>query len=263
MQGKYGSVSYKTKQCKPRPKEEWYVVEGTHEPIIDRELWDRVQKLVGERAKPFDVGTIGLFARKTRCMSCGYVMRSSKNRGKHYLQCSNRHVAKNSCIGSFISVDTLEQLVTHELNRLSKEYLDKDELERNIEFCNNLREQRERLQTDMIAYKKKIDEYSKGIRDLYMDKVKGLLNESDYREMSKDFLQNRERLEHLVIRSEKEIAEIEEKMLVGDNRRKMVEQYTNVTHLTREMVEILIDHITVGKRAKGEKHPPIEIHWNF
>ena len=38
VQGKYGSVSYKTKQNKPRPKSEWYVVEGTHEPIIDREL---------------------------------------------------------------------------------------------------------------------------------------------------------------------------------------------------------------------------------
>lgn len=25
VQGKYGSVSYKTKQCKPRPKDQWYV----------------------------------------------------------------------------------------------------------------------------------------------------------------------------------------------------------------------------------------------
>lgn len=31
VQGKYGSVSYKTKQNKPRPKDEWYRVEGTHE----------------------------------------------------------------------------------------------------------------------------------------------------------------------------------------------------------------------------------------
>lgn len=56
VQGKYGSVSYKTKQNKPRPKEEWYRVEGTHEPIIDRELWDRVQSMVAEKAKPFTVG---------------------------------------------------------------------------------------------------------------------------------------------------------------------------------------------------------------
>ena len=64
VQGKYGSVSYKTKQNKPRPKSEWYIVEGTHEPIIDRELWDRVQALIEQRAKPFDIGTIGLFAEK-------------------------------------------------------------------------------------------------------------------------------------------------------------------------------------------------------
>lgn len=42
VQGKYGSVSYKTKQNKPRPKDEWYRVEGTHEAIIDRELWDAI-----------------------------------------------------------------------------------------------------------------------------------------------------------------------------------------------------------------------------
>jgi len=38
VQGKYGSISYKTKQNKPRPKDQWYIVKGTHEPIIDRDL---------------------------------------------------------------------------------------------------------------------------------------------------------------------------------------------------------------------------------
>src|SRR5699024_2129349 len=54
IQGKTGSVSYKTKQCKPRPKSEWYTVENTHEPIIDRDLWNKVQALIAQRAKPFD-----------------------------------------------------------------------------------------------------------------------------------------------------------------------------------------------------------------
>ena len=79
-----------------------------------------------------------------------------------------------------------------------------------------------------------------------MDKVKGLLNESDYREMSKDFLQNRERLEHLVVRSEKEIAEIEEKMLIGDNRRELVEQYTNVTPVSYTHLLAVGDVFTVS-----------------
>ena len=263
VQGKYGSISYKTKQNKPRPKSQWYIVEGTHEPIIDRELWDRVQKMIKERTKPFDVGTIGLFARKARCANCGYVMRSSKNRGKHYLQCSNRHVAKDACIGSFISVDKLEQMVIDELNRLSKEYLNKDDLERKIEFCNDLQSQKDAILTNIAAYEKRVAELSKGIRELYMDKVKGLISASDYSVMSKDFVDDRDRLERLIADSRRRVEELDVKLEVGDNRKEIIERYTNLEHLNREMVEILIDYISVGKRIKGTTDVPIEIHWNF
>ena len=138
VQGKYGSVSYKTKQNKPRPKSEWYRVEGTHEPIIDRALWNRVQALLAQKARPFSCGTIGLFARKARCANCGCTLRSSVTNGRRYLQCPNRHVAKNACAGAFIAVSRLERLVLDELNRLSAEYLDKDELERSVEFQDGL-----------------------------------------------------------------------------------------------------------------------------
>ncbi len=263
VQGKYGSVSYKTKQNKPRPKSEWYIVEGTHEPVIDRELWDRVQALIAQRAKPFNVGRIGLFARKARCANCGYVMRSSQNHNKHYLRCANRYVSKDACIGAFISVEKLERLVLDELNRLSAEYLDKDELERNIEICDNLQGLRSRLLSDIAVYQKKIAEYSKGIRELYMDKVKGLLSESDYVEMSKDFAAERGRLERAAADGEKRLSEIDARIAAGDNRRNLAEQYTGLEHLTREIVEILIDYIVVGKRIPGTRDVPIEIHWNF
>ena len=60
-----------------------------------------------------------------------------------------------------------------------------------------------------------------------------------------------------------ELAELEDRIAVGDNRKALVERYVNLEHLTREIVEILIDHITVGKRIPGTKDVPIEIHWNF
>ena len=267
VQGKYGSVSYKTKQCKPRPKNQWYIVEGTHEAIIDRELWERVQEILKEKARPFSNGTIGLFARKARCANCGYTMRSSKSapqRGsKHYLKCSNRHVAKDACIGSFISVDKLEKIVINELNRFAAEYLDKDELEQNIEFSDNLLEQKRRLLADIATYEKKVSEYTKGIRELYMDKVKGVITESDFLEMSEEFTSERTRLENAIVDAQKKLAELEEKLEKGDNRRELIEQYTNLEHLTREMVETLIDYVSVGKRIPGTKNVPVEIHWNF
>lgn len=263
VQGKYGSISYKTKQNKPRPKSEWYIVEGTHEPIIERELWDRVQKMIQQRAKPFDGGTIGLFARKARCANCGYVMRSSKNRGKHYLQCSNRHIARDACIGSFISVDKLEQMVIDELNRLSRVYLNKDELEMNIELCGNLQAQKDATLSNIASYEKRVTELTKGLRELYMDKVRGIITTTDYIEMSKEFTADRERLEKLISDGHTQVSEIERKIKVGDNRQELIEQYTNPKHLSRVMVEHLIDYISVGKRIPNTQDVPIEIHWNI
>lgn len=115
----------------------------------------------------------------------------------------------------------------------------------------------------MSVYKKKAADFSKGIRELYLDKVKGLISESDYVEMSKDFTAEHDRLERVTAEAEKQLAEIEEKIAAGDNRRQIIEQYTNLEHLNREIVEILIDHISVGKRIPGTRDVPIEIHWNF
>ena len=60
-----------------------------------------------------------------------------------------------------------------------------------------------------------------------------------------------------------ELSHIEQKMQEGDNRRQLIEQYTNLETLDRETVEKLIDYISVGKRIPGTYNVPIEIHWNF
>lgn len=263
VQGKYESVSYKTNVNRPRPQEKWYVVEGTHEPIVDRDLWNMVQKMVSERAKPFSGGTVGLFAKKARCACCGYTMRSSKSGGRRFLQCPSRHVAKESCEGAFISVDRLEQLVIAEINRLSAEYLDKDELEQSIEFCDNLQAQKYRILADLAACRKRNEEYSNALRGLYLDKSRGLITESDFLDLSRGFAEQREGLGNVISKGEKQLAEIEEKLVSGNNRRELVEQYTHLEYLTREIVETLIDYISVGKRIVGTRDVPVEIHWNF
>ncbi|MBP3505989.1 MAG: recombinase family protein [Lachnospiraceae bacterium] len=263
VQGKYGSVSYKTKQNKPRPKEQWYRVEGTHEPIIDMELWNQVQALLEQKAKPFTVGTIGLFAKKAKCMYCGYTMRSCKNRGKYYLKCGTRHVAKEACVGSFISVSVLEQAVIRELNQLSEVYLNKEELEDKIVLNHDLSSKRTRLVTELARMKQKQEEYIRGLRELYIDKVKGIISEKDYIEMSKDFTMERDRLEEMIADIEHQMSEIDRKIQTGMNKQAIIEQYTNLEHLDRPTVEKLIDYILVGKRNPETKERPIEIHWNF
>lgn len=263
VQGKYGSVSYKTKQNKPRPKSQWYIVENTHEPIIDRELWDRVQKMIKEHSKPFDTGNIGLFSRKVRCMNCAYSMRSTKSRGKHYLLCPSHHISKDACIGSFISVEKLEQTVVDELNKMSKIYLNRAFLEENIELCPTLQAQKDNLLENISSHEKRTSELSKAIRELYIDKSKGLISATDYLEIFSDFTGERSRLENLISYTREQILEIDNKMQADDSRHEIVEQFINLKHLNREIVEILIDYISVGKRIPKTNDVPIEIHWNF
>ena len=263
VQGKYGSVSYKSKQNRPRPKSRWYRVEGTHEAIIDRGLWDRVQAMIAQRAKPFGTGNIGLFARKVRCAGCGYAMRSSQNRGRHYLQCATRHVAKNACAGAFISVEKLEQIVIGELKRLSVEYLDIEELERKVALSSGLEAQKARLLEMQAACQKKADDCAGCLRELYLDKVKGIISETDFIDMSREFSAGKKQSESRIAAIDTQMEELESRIAVGDSRRALIEQYINPEHLNREMVEALIDYIAVGKRLPGEKAPPVEIHWNF
>lgn len=272
VQGKYASVSYKTKINKPRPKEEWYRVEGTHEPIVDAELWNRVQNLLREKAKPFKVGKIGLFARKVRCGYCQYVMRSSKHRnfrddgtpdGKHYLQCETRFVSKEACPGAFIGEEKLERYVLEELHRLCKDYLDMDTLGQSVVIGDDFEERMTALKRDLASYKKKAEEYARGIRELYLDKTKGVITESDYIEMSDGFKEEKARVEFIASDTERQIAELQEKIDAKDNRREILEKYTHIEHLNREIVDELIDFIYVFKRIPGTRIVPIEIHWNF
>ena len=56
---------------------------------------------------------------------------------------------------------------------------------------------------------------------------------------------------------------LEKNIKSGINQKETIEKYINLKNLNREIVEILIDYIYVGKRIKGTKEIPIEIHWNF
>jgi hypothetical protein len=87
--------------------------------------------------------------------------------------------------------------------------------------------------------------------------------ENDYVELSKDFATRKERLERIVADSDRQLAEIDDQIAAGDNRRELILQYTNLEHLNREVVETMIASISVGKRIPGTRDVPMEIHWSF
>lgn len=49
VQGRTVKISYKSKKCLKQDRANWVVVEGTHEPIIDQEMFQKVRLLVNSR----------------------------------------------------------------------------------------------------------------------------------------------------------------------------------------------------------------------
>lgn len=264
VQGKYGSISYKSKINKPRPKEKWYRVENTHEPIIDRELWDRVQALIKEKSKPFSNGKIGIFARKVKCMYCGYTLHSTKHAdGRHYLQCPTRHVSKEACEGSMISMNVLEKIVLKELHELSSKYIDETYISEHTEFNNRISEQIAMKQDLISEYQRKSLECSEGIKNLYLDKVKGLITEDVFIDLTKDLHADKDRADETILSISEEIEELKEKLNRAKSKAERIKEYTDVQKLTREIVDTMIDYIEVGKRIPGTRNRPVNIYWNF
>ncbi len=265
VQGKYGTISYKIKKTRPRPKDQWFIVENTHEPIIDRETWNIVQSLIRQKTKPFITGKIGIFAKKAVCINCGYTMRSSISRGEKYLVCSNRHVSKDACIGSFIKVSKLEQIVISELNYIVKKLSDGKEIYNSVSLGshNAKKSKLEHLHSRISDYNKKIEEISRCLKQSYVDKVKGIISESDFVDLSRNFNVERGQYSNLVYSLQQEAESLNSELSFRSNRYELIKNYSVVETLDRVMVEKLIDHICVGKRIKGTKDVPVKIYWNF
>lgn len=154
-------------------------------------------------------------------------------------------------------------IVKNELRSLNQRLLDQDRVEREISFVESFNAQKEKILSEQKGYQAKVDECDFALRQLYIDKTKGLVNPKDFFMMSDGFQEEKTKFEALIRSCQERIDDIEARIRIGDNRVELLAQYVNVDHLSRNMLELLIDHIEVGKRDKATKQVPITIHWNF
>ena len=262
VQGKYGSVSYKSKKNKPKPREQWDIVKGTHEAIIDENLWNSVQRKINANFKPFSGGKIGIFAKKCRCKYCGYTMKTSKTRDDRYLRCPTRQVDKNSCQGSFISENVLKRTVLQELNILINKYLNVNQLEENI-ILNKFKTEKEILKKEISQYKANVNKYSKALKDLFMQIVNESITQEEFEILGAELRKDRDDAQKLLDEKEKKLLKLNDEQYTLASKREILENYINVTELSREMVDNLIDYIEVGEKDPITKKKAITIYWKI
>jgi len=265
VQNKQRNVSYKCSKSISIPKSEWIKVPNMHEPIIDMELWNKAQALIKQRYKPFgDTNKIGIFAKKVKCIYCGYYMRTSKVREDHYLQCTTKFFKKGSCLGSFVSYKTLEKAILNELNSMIKDMkIEDNDINQKVIFEERLQFNLNSLNQNIIEYNKKIEEATGFVKELYIDKMKAVITDDEFIEFSKEFHEDKEKYQRLIQNAEQEIEQINLKMQTSLNKSELLEKYKDIDHLERIHTDSLIDYIEVGKRIPKTKNREINIYWNF
>ena len=263
IQGKSGVVSYKNPDKVSYPQDQWIVVKGTHEPIIDQETWDRVQALIAEKATPSQREPEGMFARKVRCFYCGSRLRSVKSGNKRGFKCERHALSHDACVGAYISLRKLEHIVAAQLQILSEELLDKEMLEDGVDPFADLREQEEEIETTIKRLNRSIEQDHFAMRAMYMDKVKGIISESEYIEQAVKVTEEKIAFEKQVTELTEQLTQIQTTLAIHENKKLITRQYVGTRKLSKEMVSILIDYILVGRTDPLTKETPVEIHWNF
>lgn len=131
-QGKETTPSYKVRKRITKPEDEWTVIPDNHEPIIRREDFESVQKVLtlDTRRSPND-SNVQLFSGMVFCGECGASMVRktvpSGNKKYVYYVCS-AHKQDKSCASHGIRDKALEEVVLETVKQYIRDVIDLDDI---------------------------------------------------------------------------------------------------------------------------------------
>lgn len=171
-------------KAKQKARSEWTVVPGTHEAIIGREQWERVQALLEKRTRQLNFeANQSPFAGFLRCGDCGRAMVKTRNAGGIWYSCgSYQRYGPTACSKHRISHAVLEQIVLDDLNRFLSAVKDAEQLAGEVDCRAKWRPQAE--QERLKASLERICGHKKAAYEDYRD---GLLSRADYLRYRSDY----------------------------------------------------------------------------
>ena len=270
-------VSYKLKHSVENPPEKQAVFENHHEPIIDRETWERVQELRKQRKRPNRYDEVGLFSGILFCADCGSVMyqqryQTDKRKQDCYI-CGSYKKRTADCTAHFIRTELLTAGVTENLRKITS-YAAKHE----ARFMKLLVEQNEdggkrrnaARKKELETAQKRISELSAIFKRLYEDSVTGRISDERFSELSADYEAEQKELKERAAGLQAELSKSQEAAENAEKFMKVVRRHTSFEELTptllREFVEKIVIHESValdGKRRGKLRRQEIEIYYSF
>lgn len=269
VQNKKSVVSYKVHKIRTVEKENQIRVNNTHEAIIDKDIFEKVQCILEKRGTNTKLKYDYLLRGLLYCYHCKRKLQivlkknSRKNaQSNPYIICAD--YKKRGCYPLSINYEKFEKHIIYVVKKICKIYADKEIFYSIYEkYQNKILDIRE-------GYKRKIEQIDKTILDInnnldkmYMDKLQGIILEEDYIRVSQKLIFDRtnltkqkEELEQRLIGSEEKISSknktTEEKQLD-----ELIENFLKLEQIDKIYLYRLINKIEIDKDKN------VYIYFNF
>ncbi len=280
--------SYKDKQKKWRPKEDWLIFENTHPAIIDPETWETAQRR-RKTVRRTDNGEANPLTGLLFCADCGAKMYNHRvTKAKHYIcQATGKPAVRNPidaydcstykltgrlsdahCTPHHINTKVVRELVLDAIKTVSgyaktneAEFIKRARAESLLQHEQAAKTHRKRITKEQ----RRVEELNVLIKRIYEDYVAEKLNEKRFETMLAEYEKEQATLEESVAQLQAELDSYGADSARVDQFMALAKRYTDFTELTPMMIGEFIEKIVVHEadRPSGEREQEVDIYLNF
>lgn len=254
-------INYKTKESVSLPREEYIVVSGQHEAIIEPEMFDNVQKILQSRRYNKRHDFENIFNQMVFCSECGtpMILISKKNRRgekQPLFKCFNHYNNPEECTHYHaVLYDDLYDEVLKSINRLFKE-IKNSALFEDLKLKFIQEEKSKKAKEERVILSKELSSVKKSISDMRKAFEGDTLNIGSKINFSNDLVNRQRELTQRLAMIERgqtdydvDEAEIE----------KTLTAFLNIKNLTEKIVSKLIKKIEISETMVTQTGPKREI----
>ena len=252
-------------------REDWIIVEGMHEAIIDRDTYDIVQEKVKSRKRADAWGNFSLFAGLVKCGQCGSTMniRRANQKGNDRIYTCSRYnkYGKAHCTQHRIKYDTLYGIVLEQIRSCAEKAL-ADEQEAAEQLRENCQadEQAERLliEQSIAEDSERIDALERIISRVYEDMVAGRITEDNFNRILERSQTEQTTLKNRVTLNRQRLTQQDQEQ--EDNTRwlEIIKDYADIQELDAVTLNRLVQKIVIHEDIDSDtSRQTVEIHFNF
>ena len=254
VQGKRSSPNYKVKKRFDKPADQWISIENNHEPIIDKEAFHDVAKILRSdtRTAPSEE-TVYPLAGLIYCGDCGKSMVRKNNASSKkpyiYYVCSGCK-SGSGCTSHSIRDILLEQAVLVALQEHIRAILDIAQTLDDIKNLPYTSRQVKKADERLAAKRKELAKYQNNKMKLHEDYADGIISREDFVAFGKRYDKKSDEAEAAILCIEKEIDELTSGKSAGQQWIGYFSRHGNVEGLSRKLAVQLIDRISVYENQK-------------